>query len=52
MIPMEDNKFYNYRDGKTYMRSEINPDFFVETTSPKNKVFMEQILLGGMVNNG
>ena len=52
MIPMEDNKFYNYRDGKTYMRSEVNPDFFVETTSPKNKVFMEQILVGGMVNNG
>lgn len=52
MISKGNNTYYNYRDGKTYMRSEINPDFFVETTSPKNKVFMEQILLGGMVNNG
>lgn len=52
MIPAGNNKYYNFRDGKIYMKSEINSDFFIETTTPKNKVFMEQILIGGMTNNG
>ena len=52
MIPKGDNKYYNFRNGKTYIKSEINPNFFIESTSKKDKVFMEQILLGGIVNNG
>ena len=52
MLPKENGEYYNYRNGRTYVKSEINPNFFVEATSKKSKVFMEQILLGGMINNG
>jgi hypothetical protein len=52
MISKGNNEYYNFRNEKTYIRSEINPNFFIESNSRKDKVFMEQILLGGMINNG
>ena len=52
MLPRGNHEFYNIRNGKTYVQSELNSNFFTEANSPKSKMFMEQIICGGMINNG
>lgn len=47
MIPTKDGQWWNPYTNKKYIRSEVYPGFFVEST--ENKIFMEQILLGGVV---